>query len=285
MNGRPRSSVPLVVPHPILTEGLFSDAPQGPPDAFEALSAVVEPLRRRLLWHPVYSRVRTQDDLRVFMESHVFAVWDFMSLVKRLQADLCASTIPWTPPADPVSARFINELVLGEESDLGPDGAPTSHLDAYLRAMAEVGASRRPIERVVDALREGCGVDDALSRSNGPVGAVDFSRETLSLAGSGSTVEVAATFLFGREDVIPEMFQRLLVHASADWGVPGQTRWFRWYLERHIEVDGDAHGPMAAQLLGHLCGKDPVQWAAAQLAAEAAIQGRLRLWDDIARRM
>jgi hypothetical protein len=50
------------------------------------------------------------------------AVWDYMSLVKRLQSELTSNSLPWLPPKSARIARFTNEVVLGEETDLSPDG-------------------------------------------------------------------------------------------------------------------------------------------------------------------
>src|SRR6201994_1761066 len=104
-------------------------------------------LRAELLDHPVYAEVTSVADLRRFMEDHVFAVWDFMSLLKRLQQDLTCVTVPWFPADDTKAARLINDIVIGEETDVGPDGSNVSHLALYLRAMRDIGASTRQFEK------------------------------------------------------------------------------------------------------------------------------------------
>src|SRR3979490_3190329 len=100
-------------------------------------------LRAQLLDHPVYAEVASVEDLKRFMEDHIFAVWDFMSLLKRLQQDLTCTKVPWFPADNARAARLINDIVIGEETDVDPDGSYVVTLDLYLRAMAALGANTR----------------------------------------------------------------------------------------------------------------------------------------------
>ncbi|MBB5343441.1 DUF3050 domain-containing protein [Tunturibacter empetritectus] len=59
----------------------------------------------------------------------------------------------------------------------------------------------------------------------------------------------------------------------------------RWYMERHIEVDSEEHGPMALRMIAELCGNDNAKWGEAGEAAEIALRARLALWDGIADRL
>src|SRR6201984_3703571 len=103
-------------------------------------------LRARLLEHPVYAEVASVSDLRRFMADHVFAVWDFMSVLKRLQQALTCTKVPWFPADNARAARLINDIVIGEEREVDPDGSYCTNLDLYLRAMVDVGANTRKFD-------------------------------------------------------------------------------------------------------------------------------------------
>jgi hypothetical protein len=212
------------------------------------------------------------------MQIHVFAVWDFMSLVKRLQSELTSNSLPWVPPTRSRIARFANEVVLGEESDLGLDGKPISHFELYLRAMDEIGADTALIRGFIAQMDLAARYDKALEEIGAPRSVADFVDQTLGCAIHGSVVEVAAFFFFGREDLIPEMFRRLLkLWGNGRTDVPH----FAFYLERHIELDGDSHGPWAQEMLMALAGQSESNWRQATRAAKQSITSRIRLWDSI----
>lgn len=245
---------------------------------FDQLRDQSAPLRQALLKHPIYTRVDSLERLREFMRIHVFAVWDFMSLVKRLQSEVTVQRLPWTPPALSKVARFTNEVVLGEESDLGPDGRPVSHFDLYLGAMDEVGAKTTEIKAFIAEVERGQAWETALKELNAPAVVTQFVSETLRCALYGSVVEVASYFFFGREDVIPEMFKKLLALWS---GGAAEVPHFAFYLERHIELDGESHGPWAREMLMALAGEDEAKWLEAGRAAQRALTSRIRLWDGV----
>ena len=244
----------------------------------EELREKIAPLREALLHHSIYAEVDSLDRLRQFMQMHVFAVWDFMSLVKRLQNEVTCRSLPWLPPIRAQVARFANEVVLGEESDLGPDGKPTSHFELYLGAMDEIGADTAVARSFMDKLARGEQWPVALKELGVPPGITDFVKGTLQCAIHGSVVEVASYFFFGREDVIPEMFKRLL--KLWDYGEI-EVPYFAYYLKRHIELDGDSHGPWAREMLMTLAGRDERSWKQATCAAERAITSRIKLWDSV----
>ena len=251
------------------------------PEALEALEQRIAPLRAQLAVHPLYKAIRTVDQVRVFMESHVFAVWDFMCLLKGLQRALTSVDTLWIPTSYPASRRFINEIVLGEESD-EYDGRPLSHFEIYLESMENVGADTSVISGVIGAIREdrhtdSISMDESLRKA--PQAAEAFVRETLRGVREGSLPAQAAAFTFGREDAIPDMFRSLVRDINIQQ--TGKLSQFIWYLERHIEVDGNDHGPLSLRMVADVCGDDPSRWQDATHAAESALRARLALWDGI----
>jgi hypothetical protein len=236
-------------------------------------------LRAALLDHPIYTHVASVGDLRRFMEDHVFAVWDFMSLLKRLQQDMTCIRVPWFPADNAKAARLINDIVIGEETDVDPDGSYVSHLTLYLRAMADIGASTRQFEKFRSLVLVGVPVEIALARIGAPPHVQGFVAHTMALANSGSTEEVLAAFFYGREDIIPEMFRRLLDTLYDADHDNDRLRHFIYYIDRHIELDGDRHGPMGRELLEDLLANAPHRDARAWRAACSSIEARIRLWN------
>jgi hypothetical protein len=251
----------------------------GPSEQLLKLEERLKPLYARLAEHRLYATFKTIEDLRIFMEAHVFAVWDFMSLLKALQRGLTCVDVPWVPCRLPASRRLINEIVMGEESDTY-EGVGTSHFELYCRAMQECGASLFAIDHLLLALHDGVGWNEALSQCEAPIAAQIFVRNTFEYIDSGKLHVTAAAFTFGREDLIPDMFQGFI--RDQDERLSGRLSIFRWYLDRHIEVDGEVHGPLALQMIDDLCGDDPIKWQEASAAAEQALYARLALWDCIA---
>ena len=252
--------------------------------ALEFDLGVIRPLQEELNRHPVYNALRDVDDLRLFMGHHIYSVWDFMSLIKSLQAGLAPTRVPWSPVGDPAVRRFINELVLEEESDQGlPDSEldPTlnflSHFELYCLAMAEIGADPEPAKHFVTIAADG-GIAPALASGIAPPAAADFINTTFSFIDSGRLHTVAAALALGREHIIPAMFRTFL----RDMGITAeQAPAFHFYLNRHIHLDEDFHGPLSLRMLNHLCGGQRDRLAEAEDAAQAALRARIAFWDGV----
>jgi hypothetical protein len=237
--------------------------------------------RDRLVDHRLYALVNSPERLRRFMEMHVYAVWDFQSLLKAMQQRLTCTSIPWLPTPDREARRLVNEIVLDEESDELPEGGSASHFELYLESMQAAGADTKPIERLLDLLRAGTPFPQALAGAGVPTAAADFVKRSFAVIESGSTHRIVAAFTYGREDVIPDMFRHLVVSLAeqdeATWGR------FRYYLERHIAHDDEKHAPVCRRIVASLCGEDATKWAEASQTARECIEARIAFWDAIAK--
>jgi hypothetical protein len=235
-------------------------------------------VRDELLQHRIYGELNTPERVKVFMKHHVFAVWDFMSLLKRLQQSLTGITVPWMPNPHADYARFINEIVLGEETDEDGQGGYISHFELYLKAMNEVDANVEPIARYLQRLKEGVDPFEALSDQEIPNSIAHFVTHSLHTAQDGEPHEVAASFFFGREDIIPDMFGTLVQEIEKNGFSATQLK---YYLHRHIELDGDEHGPLAEKLLVSLCDNNSSKIEEAEKMAQGSLQARIKLWDGV----
>ncbi len=238
-------------------------------------------LRHALTHHKLYSLLSEIDDIKLFMEKHVYAVWDFMSLLKALQHHLTCTTLPWKPRAHAKTARFINEIVLGEESDINEAGVPKSHFEMYIEAMHEVAADTTKVTAFLERLDHIDSLDTALESSALEVEEKSFLRFTFDIIKTEEPHKIASAFTFGREDVIPDMFIEIINQSerSNSRRFPKLT----YYLKRHIELDGDEHGPLSLEMIKELCGEDENKWAEVLEVAKAALLERINLWDGIAR--
>ncbi|RQO30692.1 heme oxygenase [Taibaiella sp. KBW10] len=243
----------------------------------ERIQIAAEPFRNAIINHKVYSIIENVDDLKVFMQYHIYAVWDFMSLLKSLQNNLTCTQVPWFPKGDGETRQLINEIVAGEESDVDLYGNKKSHFELYLDAMQQCGADTKEIETFIDALRAGGNFEAAFAAAGTPPEAIDFVNFTFDTIRSDKAHLQSAIFTFGREDLIPGMFHAIIDDIYKNF--PDSISIFKYYLERHIEVDGDHHSHLALQMTSNLCAQNDAYWAEAEMATIQALQSRIRLWD------
>ena len=226
--------------------------------------------REEIVNHPLYKKLNSVEDIAVMMEHHVYAVWDFMSLLKALQSLLTCTTSPWKPVGDGKIRQLVNSIVLEEESDVDKENNPLSHYEMYIDAMKQCGANTSAIESFVSNV----------STTNIPSvndGVDAFLKTTFDVIESNETHKIASAFTFGREDLIPDMFTAIV----NEYNTENNLDKFVYYLERHIELDGGEHGPLALELISNLCGDDEDKWREVEETAIACLVARKKLWDSI----
>ena len=245
----------------------------------DVLRREIAPLRDELVNHPLYASIKTLKELNVFMEHHVFAVWDFMSLLKSLQRQLTCVDVPWVPKGNAATRYLINEIVTGEESDVDQNGIRQSHFELYLNAMKEAGSNTALVNNLVEQVGNGISVSDALEATNVPKAVADFVNNTFQTIATGKAHIMAAVFTFGREDLIPGMFLSFVAELNKQTNHKVST--FQYYLERHIEVDGEHHSILAYEMTEQLCANNQEYWTEATEAIKLALEARIALWNHI----
>ena len=243
---------------------------------------VVEYAKAKLESHPVYARIKSPSNLQTFMEHHVYSVWDFMSLIKFLHVRIPPADAPWLPHNNTPIRRFVNELLLEEESDEAPKGIGfktdyISHFELYCRAMEEVGANPDHVKTFIGQIGK-LGIQEALDKAEIPKPSRNFTTQTFRFIDTDKLHVVAAALAFGREHIIPWMFRSILRDIGID---ESQAPAFHYYLNRHIHLDADHHGPLSIALVEALCEGDNTKILEAEEAAKIAVDARVRFWDEL----
>jgi hypothetical protein len=235
-------------------------------------------LREELKSHKLYQQLQTVEDIKIFTKDHVFAVWDFMSLLKTLQRELTCVSVPWVPRKKGKLTQFINEITLAEESDVDLSGESKSHFEMYLDAMRHMGSDTHKIEVFLSKIDQNSSIEEALDFAEVPEAVKNFVKVTFKTIYSNDAHKVAAAFTFGREDLIPDMFIEI-IHQTHE---QESFKDFLYYLNRHVELDGDSHGPLSLDMIVELCGDDQQKWSEVLVTAKEALDVRISLWDYIA---
>ncbi|OIQ21714.1 MAG: heme oxygenase [Flavobacterium sp. MedPE-SWcel] len=246
----------------------------------EIINKSILPQKELLLNHSLYSKVKTIEDLKCFLQGHVYAVWDFMSLLKALQNKLTCTTTPWMPTSNLQTRYLINEIVLAEESDDNIDGEKQSHFEMYIDAMESCGADTAEIATFLENVVSTQNIFVSIKQSEIHEGIKSFLDFSFRVIEHGKAHEIAAVFTFGREDLIPEMFTAIIKNFQANFPETNLDK-LVYYFDRHIELDADEHGPMAMQMITELCGDDKQKWKEVEEASKLALEKRLELWNAI----
>jgi len=243
------------------------------------INSYIQPKKDQLINHPLYKKITTVAHLQQFLQVHVYAVWDFMSLLKALQSKLTCTTSPWFASPNPEVRYLINEIVLAEESDLTLEGKRLSHFEMYLEAMHKSNTSTENIEAFLNKV-QATDIFSAVKSSMLHENIEDFLTFTFKVIEAGKPHEIASAFTFGREDLIPNMFTEMLKEFKLRFKDTDLTD-LVYYFERHIELDAHEHGPMAFEMIAYLCGNDAEKWKETAVIAVASLDKRIKLWDAI----
>ena len=172
---------------------------------------------------------------------------------------MCIRDSPWTPKGNGTTARFINEIVMGEESDLNENGEVKSHFEMYIDAMEQINANTNQIRKFISLLENKSTLRDSINIVNLDPILRSFINFTFDVIKSGKAHCIASAFTFGREDVIPDMFLEIIQKSKTDSTDQRYSK-LLYYLNRHIEIDGDEHGPISLKMVENLCGDDTKKW-------------------------
>jgi hypothetical protein len=249
-----------------------------------ALESKLNHLVDQLLHHPVYPCINSLETLRLFMESHVYAVWDFMSLTHALRRQLSSPGKLWTPGASPRHLRMIYTILLDEETDIweeldGKRRVVLSHFELYLKAMDEVHANREGMDALLDTVQStGGNYFDPSAVTELHRGVASFLDYHLELVKEADLARIAGAFYFGREAILPDLFERVI---AQPWFQKNKAPLFVTYCQHHVHLDGDVHGGMAEELFEYACAGDSEKRHAGLLAGIATLKARHRLLDGI----
>ena len=251
-------------------------------NSIQYIETELKPFKDQINAHAMYGQLSTIEDVKLFMQNHVFAVWDFMSLLKALQSTLTNTSVPWTPKGNGSVARFINEIVMDEESDVNEKGEVKSHFEMYIDSMDQIHANTAPIKKFTNAIQNGVSINNAAAMIGMHSTIKAFLDFTFGIIAEGKPHCIAAAFTFGREDVIPDMFLEIIQQSKTS---PEDERYSKllYYLNRHIELDGDEHGPISLKMVENLCGDDDTKWTETLKTAKSALQKRIELWGLISK--
>ena len=246
----------------------------------DSINNKIQGYKNQLLAHSLYEKVKTIEDLHCFLENHIYAVWDFMSLLKALQNKLTCTTTPWLPIGNPQVRYLINEIVVAEETDLAFDGTRQSHFEMYLDAMQQCGANTKEINAFLENVKTTQNIFVSIKQSDLHPNVKAFLDFTFRIIEEGKAHKIAAAFTFGREDLIPSMFTEILKNFQTNFPETDLSKLI-YYFERHIELDADEHGPMAMQMITELCGTNEVKWKELEEVSIEALEKRIGLWNAI----
>ncbi len=246
-------------------------------DNLETNKKKLNDIKHKISAHPLFASKLEPKHICKFMESHIFAVWGFMSILKSLQKIITPDNLPWMPNKNTKNGlvNFVNEIILCEESDYIEGIGFISHFEIYLLAMKNMGAKTDQLDKLIARITDNGYNENYLDDINASVEVKSFLKHDLEVSINGTLPEIIGAFTLGREKVIPNMFSYILPAIKET----STSKYLITYLERHIDIDGDRHGPLSMKLLNTSC--DKKQLSLAYATAIKSLELRLLVWDKV----
>ena len=234
-------------------------------------------LKQKITTHPLFANKLEREHICKFMESHIFAVWGFMSILKSLQKMITPNNLPWIPNRNTKNGlvNFVNEIILCEESDFIEGIGYISHFEIYLLAMKHIGAETDQLDKLTSKISDKGYSEKYIDDIDASDEVKSFLKHDLDVSINGTLPEIVGAFTLGREKVIPNMFSYILPAIEES----SSSHHLITYLKRHIDIDGDRHGPLSMKLLDVSCNKEQLNLAYA--AAIKSLDLRLLVWDKV----
>lgn len=158
-----------------------------------------------------------------------------------------------------------------------------SHFELYLNAMKQTNCDISSINAFIKNINKKIPLKESMQLANIPSASNNFITNTFTVINTNKAHIQAAVFTFGREDLIPGMFLHFVKELNSQ--TPNSVSILKYYLERHIEVDGEHHSHLACQMTEELCGTDIAKWEESTEEVKKALTARIKLWNAISNQL
>ena len=145
--------------------------------------------------------------------------------------------------------------------------------------MEEIEAETATINHFVSGIKDLDSIGNYIKKSDLNSAIKSFLNFSFLTIEGWKSHEIAAAFTFGREEIIPDMFIEIIQQTEKTNKISLDK--INYYLQRHIDLDGDEHGPLAHEMIVGLCKNDSKKWEEVIDISKKALKERIQLWDFI----
>lgn len=225
--------------------------------------------------HSIHQHINTKQQLQMYMEHQVFAVWANMSLLNYLKEEFTKTTNPWLPIGDPELRFLINKTNLQEETAKNYFGAHQSEFEIYLDAMASTGANTENITNFLRHVSHGTDIFLIIAASKLPLCIKQFIKTVFDIISEDKPHKIAAAFVYSREG----MSNLNLINSISEIEKEDKTdhKLIKYYLRLQAEKDSAP----SFKILKMLCGEDMNKWRDTEIIAEIILRNQRTLMEGI----